>query len=334
VFGASALAGIGAQFFKPKIIRIILIAVLLCQLIPLAQSQLYLVPTKNTTEDQDLIAYLQKQGLNRFLTTFYLYNMDSPININAPTEYHVYSSHAYQSPSLSNYIDFILAVDHKSQDYMFFYFEGMIAYENISSRYTDALNVKYVLVPVSMDPFSTDSTGRFVLVKENVPVGWRLYENTHVLPRFYMVPHAEVLPDRATVATAIGQESVDPSDTVLFARTDMGGIIPEATCEQSQFSPVEVLNYASTDITLRTNNSCAGWLASSEVFYPGWHAYIDGKETTILEGNLAFRTLYVPSGAHVITFRYIPVMVYAGMVISFVTAVCCGIILWKSRHLL
>lgn len=331
VFGAAALAGFGVQRFKPVILRILLVAVLLYQLVPIARTQLYLVPTTNVYEDSDLITYLQEQGLNRFVTTVDNYPLlEYLIDKNAPNEHHLYSSDGYIPPPLTNYIEFVLAVNHMSPGDAYQYFDIPLSYKNFSSRYTDAFNIKYILVPATADPFNADSTGRFVLVKENVPVGWRLYENTHVLPRFYMVPQAEVLESRNAVYAAIQEEHVDPAQTVLLTNA-AHEFIPQGACQTSDFSDVEVVHYGTTDIELRTHNQCAGFLVSSEIYYPEWHAYIDGKETTIREGNLAFRTLYVPSGTHVITFRYIPVMVYAGMVMSALTIIFCAVVFWRSQ---
>jgi hypothetical protein len=44
----------------------------------------------------------------------------------------------------------------------------------------------------------------------------------------------------------------------------------------------------------------------SEVMYPGWKAWIDGKRAEVLTGDHAFRTLLIPAGGHRVEFRFEP----------------------------
>ena len=334
VFAGAALSGFGMQLFKPKVIRILFITLLLFQLIPIAHSQLYVVPTANTREDGELIAYLHEgSGLSRFLSATYSTDfLKYALDVNAASEHHLYSPYGYMPPPLKNYVDFILAANRIPASMEYYYFDAMLPYENFSSRYTNALNVKYIIVPIWADTLANDPRGRFVPVKENPAIGWRVYENMDVLPRFYMVGTFQIFPDRASVTEAIGQERFDPAGTVLFARTDIHGDIRQSDCPSSELSGVDVISYEAADITLRTHNQCGGYLASSEVYYPGWDAYIDGVKTTTLEGNLAFRTVYVPAGTHVIRFRYVPYMLYAGTIVSIITVAFCGFCLWRSKR--
>lgn len=59
----------------------------------------------------------------------------------------------------------------------------------------------------------------------------------------------------------------------------------------------------------------------ADTFYPGWHAYIDGKETKIYRANLMFRGIVLPKGEHIVEFKYIPHSFYLGVGVSGMTIV-------------
>jgi len=45
---------------------------------------------------------------------------------------------------------------------------------------------------------------------------------------------------------------------------------------------------------------------TSETYYPGWEATVDGRRTPIRPANLVMRAVPVPSGDHVLTFTNRP----------------------------
>lgn len=84
---------------------------------------------------------------------------------------------------------------------------------------------------------------------------------------------------------------------------------------------VVIRSYTPNKIVLSTDTTCTANLLSSEVHYPGWHAYIDGKRVDITVSEGTFRTLFVPLGNHTIIYEYSPKIFVLGGIISLTTVI-------------
>lgn len=93
---------------------------------------------------------------------------------------------------------------------------------------------------------------------------------------------------------------------------------------------VMVKKYTPNEIVLSTDNGTAATLFSSEVFYPGWEGFIDGKKVDVIKTNHAFRALFVPAGKHTVTYRYSPRIFLIGGLVTMITAGLCVIIIFKK----
>ena len=79
---------------------------------------------------------------------------------------------------------------------------------------------------------------------------------------------------------------------------------------------VDFLKYDFQEETIKVKTPVAGNLIVSESYYPGWHAYIDGKEMLINEVDGIFRSVEISSGTHEIRFLYHPDLFYKGLKVS------------------
>ncbi len=89
---------------------------------------------------------------------------------------------------------------------------------------------------------------------------------------------------------------------------------------------VVVKKYTPNEIVLSTDDKTGETLFSSEVFYPGWEGFIDGKKVNAIKANHAFRALFVPAGKHTVTYRYSPRIFLIGGLVSLITAGLCLIV--------
>ncbi|MDP4220612.1 MAG: YfhO family protein, partial [Bacteroidota bacterium] len=62
-----------------------------------------------------------------------------------------------------------------------------------------------------------------------------------------------------------------------------------------------------------------GMLFFSEVYYPAWHAYIDGKETKLYRAFTSLRAVEVPKGEHTVVMKYQSDAFETGSVVTLAT---------------
>ena len=70
----------------------------------------------------------------------------------------------------------------------------------------------------------------------------------------------------------------------------------------------------------------------TDIYYPGWKAFIDGTETKIYRADGLVRAIFVPEGDHTIEFVYLPESYTIGITISLITALILVAIYFISRN--
>ncbi|MGD8530895.1 MAG: YfhO family protein [Syntrophobacterales bacterium] len=179
----------------------------------------------------------------------------------------------------------------------------------------DLLNVKYVLAaePVDLPGFSWIADGAGAS---------KLYKNHHSLPRAFLVKQFQVLKSEQEYARAFIELTFDPGSTILldgaptrFLELKKNPAVPNLK------SAVRVLTYDNNRIVLEVDSPEAAFLFMSEAHYPGWQAYVDGKEEEILRADYVFRAIPVGPGSHRIEVVYQPLSFNVGLAVSLLTLV-------------
>ncbi|MDP3057630.1 MAG: YfhO family protein [bacterium] len=81
----------------------------------------------------------------------------------------------------------------------------------------------------------------------------------------------------------------------------------------------EIIEYKPDYIEIKTDSIENGILFLSEIYYPGWEAYVDGVKTEIYQADYMFRSIKLPSGNHTIKFTYNPKIFKTGAAISIIS---------------
>jgi hypothetical protein len=70
---------------------------------------------------------------------------------------------------------------------------------------------------------------------------------------------------------------------------------------------------------LSVATECPGALVFSELFYPGWQAWVDGQRAPLLRANVAFSAVWLEPGEHEVEWRYVPRIFELGLAVSGLT---------------
>ena len=169
-----------------------------------------------------------------------------------------------------------------------------------------------------IDPASIDSN-RWRLVEENESA--RVYENLRALPRAWLANEVvNVIPEQALKTVKTGKlpdgRGFDPKRTALV---EAPITLNSPNVDGNRSAAIAALS--DTHMEVRTSSTTASFLITSDAYYPGWHASIDGQEAPLYRADYAIRGVMLPPGPHTVRFDYRPRSFYAGATISALTLV-------------
>ncbi|MBT3255149.1 MAG: YfhO family protein [Deltaproteobacteria bacterium] len=78
----------------------------------------------------------------------------------------------------------------------------------------------------------------------------------------------------------------------------------------------EFVQYSGNRLALNFHMPQGGMLVLSEIYYPGWKAFLDGKEKEIYKTNYLFKSIYAPEGNHHLELVFEPANFTFGMVFT------------------
>ncbi len=108
----------------------------------------------------------------------------------------------------------------------------------------------------------------------------------------------------------------------LIDREDYGTVVVEDS-DPPPTAPgrIHTIERAPEVVRIDAESTGPGLLTVNDAFWPGWRAWIDGQETSVLAADLVVRAVRWPAGRHTLVMRYDPPEIRIGLALSAVGAV-------------
>lgn len=170
------------------------------------------------------------------------------------------------------------------------------------------LGVKYIVVPKGQPP---GGEGIWPVFVDDPQVDLHLH--TGALPRAWLVYRTEVVAAQAEALPRVLAPDFTPERVAVVE----GGPLLNGEGK----GRVELLRVEPNRLELRVETDAPALLALSEVFHPGWQAYLDGQAVPIYRINFAFRGVFIPPGPHDLVMVFRPASLTLGLALAAVALV-------------
>ncbi len=220
----------------------------------------------------------------------------------------LYETQSYNPVQLSRYAELMTAINGAPQDYHF----ADILPNASNLGLMDVLNVRYVLLDESLPADREDvvalTAGREMVYRDDYVSIW---DNLGNLGPAW-VTHQIVPATREAAKNRISQRAFRP-DRVAVAEGDVAALADPGA---GATSSVTMTSFAPQHVSYDATTSADGFLVMSEIYEPGWKAYLDGEEVEIHPTDVALRGIALPAGDHTVDLRYEPTSLRVGFAVS------------------
>lgn len=177
----------------------------------------------------------------------------------------------------------------------------------------DVLSVRYVSIGEEERSLVHNQPDRWAFVKSYG--NEYVYENKRVLPRARLVCHVSHIEDDSAFNMAVrsGNTSLSVPDTIYVNNRQVGVVSSGTQCE----GQARVLEDDGDELRIEAHvNSGQAFLVVSDLWYPGWKVFVNGKPKELFRANNTSRGVMLENGTSVVEFVYRPTMWSVSIFIS------------------
>ena len=286
------------------------------------------------------------KGNYRVFSTAKTISMDTTVLIDDPTFLNVLKEKNIPSMNLFYHLHDIWGIDVIRVKRVDDLYKGFTNTPSISATHLiDLYGVKYI---TSVTPLEEKNKFELIyarieglegkredLLKENTI---KLYKNRSPLPRAWLVKDHKVM-DSIAILSKMMSKDFRPDREVLLEENPPHPM-PSAEPRMRSFAPrgggrasgVNLLSETNNRLVLGTKADGNCLLVLSDTYYPGWKAFVDGKETKIYRADYTFRGIPLSAGTHQVEFVYDPLSFKLGIGATILGILGCVGLGWVGRR--
>lgn len=128
---------------------------------------------------------------------------------------------------------------------------------------------------------------------------WAFLPRATAYPMAWLVHQVRVVETERVADVMRSDTTIDYRSVAVLEQEPPVMVGPSTTGDS-----IAIVQYDNDRLRYYVRCSTAAVAVLSEIFYPAWRAYVDGKPTELLRANYCLRSVAVPAGEHTIELRY------------------------------
>ncbi len=208
------------------------------------------------------------------------------------------------------------------------YYKDLISSFSQFNSVGEMLNCKYLVLPnTATNIFHEYYKGKkeykylrkYRLILER---NFLIYYNTAYQPRVWVCYNAYNATDKDSALKVLSHPDYDPEEVVVFHDRFPASLrLPDPRRGAQLNGRAEITSFEPDRLTARAQLQDHGLVVFSEIWYPGWKAYVNGSKRPIYRVNYALRALNLPPGDHRIEMVFEPLDAKIGWCLTVVALV-------------
>ena len=161
-----------------------------------------------------------------------------------------------------------------------------------------------------------------------------VYENLRARPRAWLVGKVLGVTEEEALRALHTSRLADGSnfDPAQIALVETPLDFPAQALDASRMTTARVTHLSDERMEVLTEASAPAFLVTSDVFYPGWQATVDGAYAEIFQTDYILRGVQVPAGTHTVRFEFKPLSLHQGASVSVASLiVLCAAVFWLKK---